>query len=788
MKLKLSLFGLVLHTLWLGQVTLAQKTGASNTFGGGVPFNTAVYYLSDYASLAAAVTAIGSSNNADLVISTSTACSSSISKNIRLVFTQTGGLTVANGAICNINNAGWEADPNRQLFTFTGTGRVTLGDRDNTAGDKTAAQMVASATTLHSAPLFAAHWGIKADYNGSTGTDNATAISKLLAIIPSAAVVYWPKGAIYTTAEIAFNNRKLVHWKGFAPTGEYNTTQDSSTVFVYGGAAGGTQFHLGKVRDCLFESLVFDGGGLADKGIYLDNGTGTAGDISSANIFLDVDVSAKGTRSTYTAYFIGNAANGNNDEYHKIIRGHIRGGNQDNPNTGCTGTGVYLAHANVKQITIEATSISACAKAVLVMNGSFSATHNNVSYSNIGYHLESWSEPIQILHDDSEGLEQLLYVPSGGGSTPINISLGRYDRTSDYTNVGTVSKPFLDFGTTGNTLYLSNNTFGNWYHNSNATWAASHIYLVSSSSPSGGRLVWDTNATLNYNGLALYANFQTFGTVIKDSSVFTGNATDGSGGGIKITTSGGLLVDLAALQVNTVQVPDAATTCTPGTLCYGAGTIEVAGPFNPNTPTQTVVGTTGATARDFAIVAKDSAGNKTKASYPGRTTNAHATLDGTNYITLTWPASPNATEYDIIERNQADSAQYRLVASTAATTYNVQANPTGAYDYVRPTTNTAARTTLRGIATLGLDRTITAGGTTGAQTINKVSGCVNAAASSTSLVVTNSLVTTSSIIIPSVQTADATLLYARPVAGSGSFTLNYPAATAETKICFVVFN
>lgn len=86
------------------------------------------------------------------------------------------------------------------------------------------------------------------------------------------------------------------------------------------------------------------------------------------------------------------------------------------------------------------------------------------------------------------------------------------------------------------------------------------------------------------------------------------------------------------------------------------------------------------------------------------------------------------------------------------------------------------------------DATITAGGTTGAQTINKGAGCVNAAAASTSLVVTNSLVSTSSIILASIQTADTTTLSAQAVAGSGSFTLTYPAATAETKICFVVFN
>lgn len=85
--------------------------------------------------------------------------------------------------------------------------------------------------------------------------------------------------------------------------------------------------------------------------------------------------------------------------------------------------------------------------------------------------------------------------------------------------------------------------------------------------------------------------------------------------------------------------------------------------------------------------------------------------------------------------------------------------------------------------------TMTAGGTTGAQTIDKPAGSVNFAAGASSLVVTNSLVTTSSIILPVLQTNDATARIANVVPGSGSFTINLTAnATAETKCAFVVIN
>jgi hypothetical protein len=87
------------------------------------------------------------------------------------------------------------------------------------------------------------------------------------------------------------------------------------------------------------------------------------------------------------------------------------------------------------------------------------------------------------------------------------------------------------------------------------------------------------------------------------------------------------------------------------------------------------------------------------------------------------------------------------------------------------------------------DKTITAGGTTGAQTIDKIAGTVNFAAAATSLVVTNSLVTANSVIIATVGTNDATMTSVQVVAGAGSFTLHAnAAATAETRVDFLVIN
>lgn len=79
-----------------------------------------------------------------------------------------------------------------------------------------------------------------------------------------------------------------------------------------------------------------------------------------------------------------------------------------------------------------------------------------------------------------------------------------------------------------------------------------------------------------------------------------------------------------------------------------------------------------------------------------------------------------------------------------------------------------------------------AGGTTGAQTINKGSGSVNFAGAATTLVVTNSLVTASSLVFA---TNDGTATIKNVVAGVGSFTITLTAAaSAETKVNFLVIN
>jgi len=96
---------------------------------------------------------------------------------------------------------------------------------------------------------------------------------------------------------------------------------------------------------------------------------------------------------------------------------------------------------------------------------------------------------------------------------------------------------------------------------------------------------------------------------------------------------------------------------------------------------------------------------------------------------------------------------------------------------------------INGDTSIQVPSTVTTGGTTGNQTINKASGTVNVAASGTSVTVTNSLVTANSLIMTNIRTNDATAVIKNVVASAGSFVINMATApTGEVSIGFFVIN
>ena len=156
------------------------------------------------------------------------------------------------------------------------------------------------------------------------------------------------------------------------------------------------------------------------------------------------------------------------------------------------------------------------------------------------------------------------------------------------------------------------------------------------------------------------------------------------------------------------------------------------------------------------------------------------TVSSTNYqVESIYRGTSNST-YNIYGDGNAQTS-LRLYGSSHATRANNLEFLTGS------TLTERMRVTASGA--LMLENTVTAGGTTGNQTINKMSGTVNFAGGGSTLTVTNSLCTTSSIVFATIRTNDATATIKNVVPGSGSFVITLTAAaTAETSVGFFVVN
>lgn len=167
----------------------------------------------------------------------------------------------------------------------------------------------------------------------------------------------------------------------------------------------------------------------------------------------------------------------------------------------------------------------------------------------------------------------------------------------------------------------------------------------------------------------------------------------------------------------------------------------------------------------FTDVAVFSVQESTGASTNATITNQHGIYLGSVVLTGT----------------KTNSYKMTLLANTGATTnYCLQCvDSTGANRLLA----------VRGDGAILLYNTVTTGGTTGNQTINKPSGTVNIAAAGSTVTVTNSLCTATSIVLATVRTNDTTALIKNVVPGSGSFVITMNAnVTAETSIGFLIIN
>lgn len=159
-------------------------------------------------------------------------------------------------------------------------------------------------------------------------------------------------------------------------------------------------------------------------------------------------------------------------------------------------------------------------------------------------------------------------------------------------------------------------------------------------------------------------------------------------------------------------------------------------------------------------------------------------------IDLTFIPAAGALTTNCIPKSSLGGAA--LSCSTASDTgsagFTVD-NGAAAQDIFVAKDNASAVFTIANSGDIQILTTVTTAGTTGDQTINKPTGCVNFAIAATDITVTDSFSAATSKIFSSKQTNDATCLIKSVVPGTGSFAIHMTAGcAAETRVCFMVIN
>lgn len=641
------------------------------------------YNVADYASLLAAVTALGSVNSCTLVIASDQAISSSftVPTNITLEFTQTGKLSVANGVQITINGY-VSASPGRQIFALTGTGNVLLTGN----------------TSVYT--YYAEWWGAI----GNNVADDTVALQAAFDALPSSRTLRLLPGKTYRHTGLVFSFKFSATLMGLdSEAAPINVSE--KPILKYVGVAGGTAFTASNVYSCKFQSFRVDTNSLADIGFYLTfTATGSPG-ITSHCLLSGLVISGAGARTAWIGLNIDNAS-GQNNEHHEISECFIQGTLADITSTAQTG--IRQGHIQVKANVIRRTSIVNVGIA-LDLNGNVRGEYNSFSFCSIIYKAEALVESSSFIGSD---IEQCRYYWVGVTQNGLVTLIG--ERVAGI-YAGASSNGTATIQTAGS-LTLIDCFF------ERITDTQLGPYLLGSTAPGNyfGVQFIDCGfyaTTLNQMAqgfsecaTTVYASGQTY---VWGQSQFN------------IGDQYWMAPDRFFARRRTIELAGTSES-SPATLdplFVGDNAIGVAGLFMPNLPIITVVGTPGATTLQFSIIARDSMGRRSL-SYAAATgnafsvTTANATLDGTNYLTFTWPAQfPVPTDYQLYEVNPLNDSQWRLVATIIPSgnkveTYNLQANPAGAYTATRPSYNESGIVNFRAQTLYPNEVTFTANDTT----------------------------------------------------------------------------
>jgi hypothetical protein len=340
------------------------------------------------------------------------------------------------------------------------------------------------------------------------------------------------------------------------------------------------------------------------------------------------------------------------------------------------GTGVYIAHPNAKSIVFEDSAIGGMNPFIRNVGGSFIAKRTTGGSSRTIYSLHGASEPILIEGDNFEAVYQVVSSEPGFGAPIIRISNGRYGDPSP--GAGSSTAPYFDFQNSSSVTLEDLTIDPNRMQQILGLGATSHITLR-------GGIRFNDSASRIDSGLIAAGSVTDLTSGVRLGAKQGSNANAGVN---FFQSTGNMARGFWMNEDNATQFPAyGLPPCSTDTLCMGDGELEVAGLRSPGGLIATVVGTPGSTQYILGIIAVGANGSRSLKSSDIVVNNAPDALDSSNYIHLSGYTVPGAASYQVIQTN---SGEYRVLGTTNAATYDVQANPTSAYTYVLPTINETA--------------------------------------------------------------------------------------------------
>lgn len=636
-----------------------------------------------FTSFSAALAAMPTTG-ATLVINAATSVTSSLvsPSYVTLRFTGRGQLIFNTGAAIDIRGP-IEAPP-KQIFVnaTAGLGTVTL-DSNNAQKD-----------------YWVEWWGAL----GDGITDDTATLQAAFDAQPHGTTMHFSPHKNYAHTGIVMVDHKfsvtVAGIDGLSPI----TTNGTMPILTYMGINGGTAIRTINAYTCTFKGFTsFAGtGGPTGAAInfHLDQDSGGPTPISTRDVFQSVYLQALNTRSDYIGLNVNNS-NESNNEQHQITQCGFFGSSQ---NFGSRlGTGLFLGHANAKQIHIEYTSFSGLAKAISCSGGSFRGLNNVMSSVDIMY-FGSFGDAVYVVGEDSEDCTQILQVGPAGSGTPWYFMGCRWQtlRGGLTGSPGTSTEPIIQWP---GALTLENCLIGDINNTTGFEPRAIQGFAPDDASANGS-LIWK-NVSISMSIANLNDCFETFLQVERGPH----NAASGAGG-ILVGGSGVLqnslqgkmstpmMRDVIGVTRNAdargnFMVPQAENSIAIGE----AGQIEIGGLATPVRPTDTYTG-----ANDLglplilSLIARDSLGNRSMPGILNQGVRGNSVLSGVNFITMHWPKVPGATDYLLL---QFSGGTWRVIATVLAggtdfETYNITTNPVGVFTYTIPTYNETATNKFRG--------------------------------------------------------------------------------------------